>query len=163
MLNSWKSYAVFVLFFGFMACKNGPSFPEKPLLTECAIPVTLGMDSTLVLLADFIPQTELIDSVSVSPKLHPKFDSKAGTLLLTYAPDSVPVQSILTIWSKGFSYDILLRKSHKIASIISYAPSQGKPKKVQMAGDINSWSPANTELTQEDGIWKTKIYFNPGR
>jgi len=163
MLNSWKYYAVFVLFFGMIACKNGPSFPEKPLFTECAIPVTLGKDSTLVLLADFIPQTDLIDSVFVNPKIHPKFDQKAGTLLLTYAPDSAPVQSVLTLWAQGFSYDILLRKSHKIASLITYAPAQGKPKKVQIAGDINSWSPASTELTQEGESWKTKLYLNPGR
>ena len=156
------SAILFVLYF-LSSCQNSDQFPENPLLTECAIPVTLGKDSTTLFLSDFIPETKQIDSVSVDKLFKKVFNPINGTLQLSYLPDQVPIQSVMTIWTAQGNYDILLRKSHKIPTHISFVHRGSKPKHVQIAGDINSWNPAENSLLFEEGRWFTKLYLNPGR
>lgn len=163
MINNWKALSLVLVLSGILSCSKHSSFPEMSLIKECLIPVTMGMDSTTIHLSDFIPNTTLIDSINVHPSLNPEFDKKNGLLHLHYAPQSAPVQSLLSLWVQGFSYDILLRKSQKIASIIRYAPLKTSVRKVQIAGDINSWNPSENDFKLEDGVWKSILYLNPGR
>lgn len=163
-MQQFRYISIALFAFSFLtACKNNHSFPEKPLITECAIPVTLGKDSTILDLSDFIPDSKLIDSVNVDQLLHPVFNQQKGTIKLSYQPEQVPVQSIMTIWTQNGNYDILLRKSHKIPTLIRFIHRGNKPKHVQIAGDINSWNPAESPLQFEEGRWITKLYLNPGR
>jgi cyclomaltodextrinase len=130
-------------------------------------PVRLNPDTTTIILVDFLPNPEVLDSVSVHPALKKNILPLNGSIqLIVQDAQKLPAISALTFYLKNkTSHSVVLKKSDKMPFVYQFAqPSQGKPyQKVQLAGSINNWNPNETTLTLNTaGFWQVLLFLTPG-
>jgi len=63
----------------------------------------------------------------------------------------------------GYCYSLLLEKSRKIWQHITFDPKDKKYKNVEIAGDMNEWTPGRTPMHLKDGTWQTDMLLFPGK
>ncbi|NOZ45749.1 MAG: alpha-amylase [Chlorobi bacterium] len=147
-----------------VSCTNNT--PEKVLRPEVVgllTPIKLQPENTKVILTDFFLHPEKIDSIRVNSNLSYSLNQSNDTLLLKKLSTNLPKLSTMRVWINNMVYSILIIDSEKILYNYEFN-SKGKIyKKVQLAGEINAWNPANTFLENENGIWKTSFYLLPGK
>ena len=124
------------------------SFPLIHQIQNVVQPVRLNRDTTTLFLADYFVETTQIDSISFSKGLSFNWDKKANTVQLISPADIKPLNE-MKLWSRGFPYSIVLKKSAKALYEFSF-DSKGKTyKEVQIAGEMNDWNPKNREPEAE--------------
>ena len=102
----------------------------------------------------------MIDSVSCDI---PHVLTAKNSILYIISNNEIPILSVLTIWSEGKHYDILLKKSRKQKIQFSFNPKDKSYDEVHLAGQFNDWNPALTSLKLIDGQWQTPLFLNPGK
>lgn len=161
-----KTFQFFILslLIGLISCQEKPfiQIPENSELIGLASPVRLNPGQTLIYLEDFFPKTELIDSISLPSYLTGNMSSDKKTLTLSEPEKDAPFLMELKIWVKGFPYAVLLKKSNKIRHPYTFDPGKNNYQEVRLKGEMNSWNPSNTILTQNDGLWETEFLIPPG-
>lgn len=131
------------------------------LITGLASPVPLNPDSTEFLLADYFDDMEKLDSFQGPENLNISGAIADGKL--TFIPqDGLLPLSVISFFSNGMKYDILLKKSAKVKYDFRFNDPDQSHKQVQILGDINAWSPANTTVQYQDGAWTSSMYLTPG-
>lgn len=143
--------------------KQSVNYPASPEIFGLATAIELGYNETTVVLDDYFMDISKIDSFSVPQYLSYKLTGDDFEFLtLNTKVSEIPVYGELKVWIGGFPYSILLKKNRKINHVFYFDPAGKNYKNVQIAGTINDWNPANTNLQFIDGTWQTSIVLNPG-
>ena len=159
---------LFIPFIALAACQPKLNVPvdsdnDKHLNTL----VTFEIGENQLYLQDFVLETSDIDSVtSSSEKLSVAVSEDKLKAVLTATVDAEQFVD-LKIWVKGIAYSVPCRKTDKIDYVFSYDPlmvSYKKPGKVQIAGQMNDWTPARTPDLQpnDKGVYEVKLTLSPG-
>ena len=143
--------------------KNEFHIPSEPAMIGLAAPLTLPVDSGSILLQDYIVNVALIDSISSVPGLQSTLSPDKEKLSLVVDAKQVQPLSELRIWSQGDVYSLIMKRSVKQKLKFTFDPKGKTYKTVQLAGDINNWQAAQTNLTQSGPMWETQLMLNPGR
>jgi cyclomaltodextrinase len=136
---------------------------DKPEITGIAIPVVMQPDSTTIVLGDYFLHPKSIDSILTDNSITWKISSDSTEITLHQQGKSVPRLSVMKVWIDGYGYSLLLEKSRKIWQHISFDPKEKKYKNVEIAGDMNDWTPVRTPLHLKDGKWQTDLLLFPGK
>ena len=155
-------FSVIILLFVACGSKNEINVHNETEMVGLGSPFTLPADSGIFNLQDYILNLNLIDSVTGPSEL--KLNLSSNKQFLSIAVIEQPqALSVLNIWVKGIAYAVILKRSAKQIVEYTFNPAGSLLNSVQLAGDINNWQPGNTNLSNENGIWKTELILNPGK
>lgn len=153
------------LFLVLMACQpklNKPAVtPDNKNLNSL---LTLEIGDNELYLQDFILDPTQIDSVTTSSQ-HVTCQLSADKLkaLLNVKAD---VQQFvdLKIWVKNVAYSVPCRKTDKIDFVFTFDPKGKEYKRVQIAGQMNDWTPSLTPDLQlnNSGLYEIILNLSPG-
>jgi glycosidase len=154
-----------LLLLGFItACEQKEiEFPATSQIIALASPVQLNTSQTEVNLEDYFTNTALIDSVSIPEGLKGIFSADKKVIALTKQSDELPFFSVIRVWSEGFPYSILVKKSKKINYTLTFNPGDKTYKDVRLKGEMNNWNPQASHFELIDGIWSTNLELFPGK
>ena len=146
------------------ACSSKSEFsvPTEPQLIGLASVFVLPVDTGSLYLQDYILDLSRVDSVSAVAGCELDLSRSKEVVKIKVTGDVAPV-SVLSVWCKGYSYAIPLKRSVKRSVKFSYNPAGATYTSVKLAGDINNWQPDQTVLIQQGNIWETTLILNPGR
>lgn len=137
--------------------------PDKPEITGVAIPVVMQPDSTTIILGDYFLHPKLIDSIFLDKSISWRISSDSTELTLIQREKAVPRLSVMKVWIGGYCYSLLLEKSRKLWQHFTFDPKDKKYKNVEIAGDMNGWTPGRSPLHPKEGIWQTDFLLFPGK
>lgn len=156
-------FTLFTATVSLWACKDNPdvvpTFQQETETAGLIKPIRLNPVSTTVNLSDLFPNFTTTDSIAAPTGLKVKQNGQEIELTVT---DALPNLSVLSIYINGISYDVALMKSQKVAYNFVFS-TEKQYEKVQLAGDINAWNPANTTLTKTEQGWETTLWLTPGK
>jgi cyclomaltodextrinase / maltogenic alpha-amylase / neopullulanase len=146
-------------------CKsnNDIPVPSESQMLKVAAPILINTDSTVIMLADYLVKPTWVDSLELDPSLTAAISADSTTMVIKPSDKDFPKLSVLKIWSKGFSYSLLLQKSTKIRYHFTFDPKNKKYKRVQIKGQMNEWNAAAGYLYQKDGKWHIDFQLFPGK
>ena len=146
-------------------CGSNDDIPvdKTPQMVKLTAPVILNTDSTVVLLADYLQRPTQIDSVKLDPTLMATISADSVQMVIRPVDRDFPRLSVMTLWSKGFPYSLLLEKTTKIHYRFTFNPGEKKYKRVQITGQMNDWNPVNGYLFEKEGKWNIDLHLFPGR
>jgi glycosidase len=152
---------IVLIFLGFACSPERKPLPGNLFIPGIAMPLRLDKDQSQIILSDFIPDVAIIDSASVE-------GSKSGlsvdkSMLTVNNTSGLKPLAEMKIWSKGSYQSVLVMKSRKTDYTYSFNPGDKVYSSVQLAGQFNGWTPAQTVLKLENGNWVCTIPLNPGR
>ncbi|MBK8445056.1 MAG: alpha-amylase [Sphingobacteriales bacterium] len=141
-----------------------PFKPCEQLLS--ALQLQAPNDSTHLLLSDYLCEPYTISSIQTHSSIvyHLSDDRKQLSFWIK-DKEALPPLSWLTIRGNGKNTSILVKKSDKQKVLFSYQPEKAnRPMKVQLAGDMNQWNPANTTLVWNEAQqqYETEMYLKSG-
>ena len=155
------SMTLIVFCFALVSVFAQSSFPEKQAIDNIVTPLTLNQDTTTIYLTDYFIKPEQIDSVHFSKGIKYNWDRKSATIFVTALEDLKPLAE-MRLWSKGYPYSIVLKRSAKKAYKFTYDPQGKKVTSVQLAGEMNDWTPKKSPFHQVGDKWVASIDLNPG-
>ncbi|RLD62102.1 MAG: alpha-amlyase [Bacteroidetes bacterium] len=160
-----KKILILSLLILLLSCQNNNKLiiPQKSKIFGLATPIYLNQNKTVVHLSDFFLKFSEIDSIKADSNLFTNLTPDKKLLTLETKNKSLPQLSCLNIWSDGFRYDILVKKSRKVNYNIQFDAKGKKYSSVQITGDINGWNPKATNLENNNGIWEKELSLNPGK
>jgi len=126
--------------------------------------LTLEVGENKVYLQDFILNIADIDSVtSSSEKLKVQVSTDKTTALLTVGKDMEQMID-LKIWLKGVPFSVPCRKTDKIDFHFTFDAHGKTYKKVQIAGQMNDWTPSRMpDLKLNDkNLYEITLNLSPG-
>jgi cyclomaltodextrinase len=151
------------LLFSVSSCqkkKEKYQLTDKQLIVGLASPIKLEPGKTEVVLTDYFPTEPVIDSVTASEGIEVlSLENK----IVTLSPKNTDIPKIgtLHVFTEGYRYDILVKKSSKEIYKFTYKPK--KPYKViQLKGEFNAWNPLSTTLEKEGDVYTTTLTLEPG-
>ena len=146
-------------------CGSNDDIPvdKTPQMVKLTAPVILNTDSTVILLADYLQRPTQIDSVKLDPTLMATISADSVQMVIRPVDRDFPRLSVMTLWSKGFPYSLLLEKTTKIHYRFTFNPGEKKYKRVQITGQMNDWNPVNGYLFEKEGKWNIDLHLFPGR
>ncbi|WP_179213457.1 alpha-amylase family glycosyl hydrolase [Ekhidna lutea] len=130
---------------------------EEPLIVGLTTPIQLDLQSTQVLLEDYILEPTRLDSVTTDGPFHLEIDN--SVLIISGRPKQDLYN--LTFWSQGIGESVLLRRTKKTMYSFLYQP-KGDEKKVKIKGEFNAWNPNNTVLEKNGNAFSTYELLSPG-
>ncbi|NWJ51680.1 MAG: alpha-amylase [Bacteroidetes bacterium] len=148
-----------------MACNNENltiKIPEKSNISGLASVITIGVKGDVIDMADYFNEPKLIDSISDVPGLKFNYDAKTGMLNTTTTGKTIPRLFEIKVWSKGFTYSLLGKKSVKQEVEISFDPNGKNYKSVAVKGQMNEWNVKKGVMALDKGVWKIKLEVVPG-
>jgi len=135
----------------------------EPQMIKITAPIIINTDSTVLLLADYFQFPNQIDSIETDPSLKATIPSDSTVLVIRPLQRDFPRLSVMTIWSKGFPYSLLLEKTTKQQVWFTFNPQDKKYKRVQIKGEMNNWNPQAGNLFEKDGKWHIGFNLYPGK
>ena len=140
------------------------SVSKEPQMLKLSAPVVVNTsDSTVIELGDYFLYPNKIDSFFIDQSLRARITSDSLRMIIHPAEQSIPRLGVLTVWSKGFSYSLLIERSLKINYRLGFDPGNKKYKKVQIAGQMNEWNPSSGYMFLKDGKWNFDLHLFPGK
>ncbi|MEQ9008580.1 MAG: hypothetical protein RLP12_11895, partial [Ekhidna sp.] len=127
------------------------------MILGLASPIQLDLQSTRVVLEDYVLDPSRLDSITTDGP----FNLKTEHSILTIT--GRPMQELynLTFWAEGVGESVLLKRTRKTLYSFLYA-SDGTDKKVMIKGEFNAWNPNNTILEKTDSSFTTYELLSPG-
>ena len=163
-LNSYLYFLGFaVLLF---SCSKGSDIPvsKDPQMLKLSAPVVVNTtDSTVLELSDYLLYPNKIDSFFVDKSLQALISPDSLRMVIHPQNQNFPRLSIMTIWSGGFSYSLLLERSQKIHYRFGFDPGNKKYKRVQIAGQMNDWNASGGPMFMKEGKWYIDLHLFPGK
>jgi cyclomaltodextrinase / maltogenic alpha-amylase / neopullulanase len=150
--------------FGF-ACQNKLNLPENSennLNINSLLTLEYGKNS--IYLQDFILNTDEIDSVSCQSE-YLTISLSADKKLATVQVEKAMEQMVdIKIWSKGTPYSVPCRKTDKTDFTFTFNPQGKTYKKVQIAGQMNDWTPSRMPdlILNQKGLYEITMSLSPG-
>jgi len=146
-------------------CSSNNDIPvsKEPQMLKLAAPILVNADSTVIELADYLVKPTWIDSLKTDPALSAVISADSTIMVIKPLERDFPKLSVLQIWSKGFSYSLLLEKSNKLKFRFTFDPRNKKYKRVQIKGQMNEWTASAGYLFEKDGKWHIDFQLFPGK
>ena len=148
------------------SCGSKTDIPvsKEPQMLKLVAPVTVNTtDSTVIELGDYFLYPNKIDSFFTDRSITARITADSSKMIINPAGISIPRLGVLTVWSKGFPYSLLLERSLKINYRFCFDPGNKKYKKVQIAGQMNEWNPTASYMFLRDGKWYYDLHLFPGK
>ena len=162
LIKKFIPLALPIIFFACQPALNSP--PAAVDNQKLNSLITLEVGENVVYLQDFILNVLNVDSVtSSSDELTISLSDDKQTVKIDVLP-AMEYFVDLKIWIKGVAFSVPCRKSDKVAFLFTFDPQGQKFKRVQIAGQMNDWTPGNTpdlELN-ESGLYEVKLSLSPG-
>jgi cyclomaltodextrinase len=137
--------------------------PSSDLILDNVLPINLQPKETIIHVNDIFINEKLLDSVSARPFLTAKISNDKKLITLTETAVAVPPLVYLKLYSGNYEYSVILKRSQKVMQEFKYLALGTAPTKVQLAGDFNGWTPANTELVFDGKVFSCKLLLSPGK
>ncbi|MEI6435153.1 MAG: alpha-amylase family glycosyl hydrolase [Bacteroidota bacterium] len=165
MKRLFFSIAVVSLLTILHGCVSNDDIPlaKDPQMIKLTSPILINSDSTILELSDYFLRPNQIDSLETDPTLIATISSDSARMIIKPTGKDFPKLSQMKIWSKGFSYSLLLEKSTKLNYRFTFNPRNKKYKHVQIKGQMNEWNPSAGYLFEKDGKWHIDFHLFPGR
>ncbi len=153
------------LLLSLLSCKSNDDIlvSKDPQMLKLTAPILVNADSTLIELADYLLRPSQIDSFTLDPALRAAISTDSALMVIKPADRDFPKLSVLKIWSKGFSYSLLLEKSTKLRYRFTFDPNNKKYKRVQIKGQMNEWNASAGYLFEKEGKWHIDFQLFPGK
>ena len=148
------------------SCGSGTDIAvsKEPQMLKISAPLVINtIDSTVIELGDYFLWPNKIDSFFTDPSISARITADSLQMILHPGDHPIPRLSVLTVWSKGFPYSLLLERSQKIHFRFVFDPGNKKYKKVQIAGQMNDWNPSSSYMFLKDGKWVYDLHLYPGK
>jgi cyclomaltodextrinase / maltogenic alpha-amylase / neopullulanase len=147
------------------SCKSNDDIllSKDPQMIKVSSPILIDADSTTIELADYLLRPNQIDSLGLDKSLKAIISADSTQMVIRPVDRDFPRLSILKIWSKGFSYSLLLEKSSKLRYRFTFDPGNKKYKRIQIKGQMNEWNAASGYLFEKDGKWHIDFHLFPGK
>jgi glycosidase len=137
-------------------------FPEKSPIVGLASPIRLNPNETDIMLEDYFTDLSKIDSVTLPVQLSGNLSSDKKILHVNLPGMKVPGLMVLKVWSGGFPYSILMKKSTKVNYTLTFNPGAKTYQQANVTGEINGWNPKVSPMEFQEGIWKISLELFPG-
>jgi glycosidase len=149
----------------FWSCSSNNDVPvaKESQMLKLAAPILINSDSTVIMLADYLVKPTWIDSLELDNSLKAEISADSTQMVIKPTDRDFPKLSTLKIWSKGFSYSLLLEKSTKLRYRFTFDPKNKKYKRVQIKGQMNEWNPSAGYLYEKDDKWHIDFQLFPGK
>ncbi|HAW81741.1 MAG TPA: hypothetical protein DCX27_19790, partial [Balneola sp.] len=112
-------------------------------------PITLGYDSTVVIMEDYFMDPSTIDDVSTPSSITYYLTEDNSELVLK--GDISGKLDIISFHDGDVSYDILLKKTSK--QEVTFSLEDKGYDLVQIKGEMNAWNPNASDFKKENGAW----------
>ena len=165
IIKSVLRFAI-VIAVGFISSCNSKGHlkvPNTDLILDHVLPINLQPQETQIITNDILIDEQRLDSVSANPYLNAKLSADKKIITLTENGTQLPPLFYLKLYTGNFEYSIVLKRSQKIIHEFKYIALGAAPKKVQLAGDFNGWTPNNTALTFDGNVFSCKLTLSPGK
>ena len=165
IIKSVLRFAI-VIAVGFISSCNSKGHlkvPNTDLILDHVLPINLQPQETQIITNDILIDEQRLDSLSAKPYLNAKLSADKKIITLTENGTKLPPLFYLKIYTGNFEYSIVLKRSQKIIHEFKYTALGAAPKKVQLAGDFNGWTPNNTALTFDGNVFSCKLTLSPGK
>lgn len=139
-------------------CNSAEDIRYGDQIIGLASPITLGYDSTVVILDDYFMDPKVIDSISTPASISHYLTDNNESLILK--GDISGKLDVISFHENEVSYDILLKKTAK--KKVTFSLADEGYKKVQVKGEMNSWNPTASSFVKEDGNWTFSMLMNEG-
>lgn len=121
-------------------------------------PITLGYDSTIVIMEDYFMSPTEIDSISVPESITYYFDNDRSTLILKGSVSGK--LDVISFYDEDVIYNLLLKKSSK--QEVTFTLEDKGYDLVQVKGEMNAWNPNNSVLEKKEGVWTITMLISEG-
>ncbi len=165
IIKSVLRFAI-VIAVGFISSCNSKGHlkvPNTDLILDHVLPINLQPQETQIITNDILIDEQRLDSVSAKPYLNAMLSADKKIITLTENGTKLPPLFYLKLYTGNFEYSIVLKRSQKIIHEFKYIALGAAPKKVQLAGDFNGWTPNNTALTFDGNVFSCKLTLSPGK
>ena len=165
IIKSVLRFAI-VIAVGFISSCNSKGHlkvPNTDLILDHVLPINLQPQETQIITNDILIDEQRLDSLSAKPYLNAKLSADKKIITLTENGTKLPPLFYLKLYTGNFEYSIVLKRSQKIIHEFKYTALGAAPKKVQLAGDFNGWTPNNTALTFDGNVFSCKLTLSPGK
>jgi glycosidase len=159
----YPAIAAMILFLQGCGSNNDIPVAEQPQMIRLSSPILIDTDSTVILLSDYLRNPGRIDSIKTDESLTTSVSADSSALTICAGSRNIPRLSVMTIWSDGFSYSLLLEKSTKTHFRFTFDPKNKKYKRMQLAGQMNEWNPSSGWMFLKDGKWHIDLFLFPGK
>jgi cyclomaltodextrinase len=158
-------FTIFIVIGLISSCnsKGHLKVPYTDLILDHVLPINLQPQETQIITNDILIDEQRLDSLSAKPYLNAKLSADKKTITLTENGTKLPPLFYLKLYTGNFEYSIVLKRSQKIIHEFKYTALGAAPKKVQLAGDFNGWTPNNTALTFDGNVFSCKLTLSPGK
>jgi glycosidase len=160
-----KIYLLLIVPFLFIACQPALNTPPAAVDNQKLNSLmTLEVGSNQFNLQDFILNIRAVDSVtSTSEFLKIQLSGDKQIVQLDVLPAMEHFVD-LKIWVKGVVFSVPCRKSDKAPYVFTFHPQGKKYNRVQIAGQMNDWTPGNSPDLQlnEAGLYEVTLNLSPG-
>ena len=126
--------------------------------------LTLETGENTIYAQDFIADIAQLDSVTVTGEgVEVMLYNNRRLVKVTLHEDASHWMD-LNFWIRGNVYSVPCRKTDKQTFRFEYDPLGTKPGRVQLAGQMNDWTPSATPDLQlnENGRYEVELYLSPG-
>lgn len=124
-----------------------------------AQPIKLNFDTTIVLIEDYFPEANHLDSAFLDG-FTVSLDKQKGVLQLI-GKSSAPIAN-LKVYYKGVRHDVPVFASEKVKYHFTYKPTSDKVQQVNLSGNMNGWNYKATPLYKEGDAWSSDLILNQG-
>lgn len=160
-----KIYLLLIVPFLLIACQPALNTPSAAVDNQKLNSLmTLEVGNNQLYLQDFIQHVRAIDSItSTSEFLKIQLSDDKQIVQLDVLPAMEHFVD-LKIWMKGVVFSVPCRKSDKAAYVFTFHPQGIKYDRVQIAGQMNDWTPDNSPDLQlnEAGLYEVTLNLSPG-
>ena len=132
-------------------------------ICHIASPVTLNLRETEINLQDYFINPSSIKEIIV-PEGFELWENKRKGIISLEIIDSTKIQQVNSldiVTYDGIKNSIVLIQSKKILHTVHFYP-QGFVRRVQIAGDFNSWNPKGYDFAFIEGSWQFPLEVDPG-
>lgn len=162
MKNYWKIIGLLATSSLLTACGNKletlPQADHQQIL-GLASPIKLGIDTTTIILADYVLNPNEIDSVQIPKGLSISYQTKDTVQLVGSTSEII---STFKIFSGQVTYTIPTFKSEKQKYNFQVADTDHLYNTVVLMGSMNGWATNKDSLTFNNGTWSKELILTPG-
>jgi glycosidase len=147
------------------ACNPGLNVPPTDINNQKLNSLlTLELGENTVYTQDFIADVAMIDSVTVVGEGIEVMLYDSRRLIRVDLTEDAGELFDVQLWIRGNAYSVPCRKSDKVKYNFVYDPQGATFERVQLAGQMNDWTPSATPdlVLNEQGKYETELYLSPG-
>ncbi len=124
--------------------------------------IPLGESETSLYLPDYFSRTYRIDRVSTPSGLIASLGPQKQRVGIAVKDEkAVNPISVLEVFEKGNKYELLLKKSQKIPTIIRLDMGDEQWQSVSLVGEMNAWDESVHRLQRSGRIWEISLPLAP--